>query len=52
MLNTHNLVKALDWVEYHRNGPEHVAKLIKALPADKLPPIHGTIVSAKMENNV
>ena len=46
MLNTKNMVKALDWVEYHRNGPEHVAAVFEKVgrtPLGALPPIHGTI---------
>lgn len=29
LLTTDNLVKAAEWVDYHREGPEHIAKLLE-----------------------
>ena len=43
---TKNMVTALFWVEYHREGPEHVAALLKRSGGDldKLPEIQGQFV--------
>lgn len=47
MLTTKNMLAALNWVEYHREGAEHVGNLL-ALAAttdrDKLPEVSGSIM--------
>lgn len=47
MLNTKNLVKALGWIDYHRDGPEHVAEMLRRSAAgdfDNLPEVAGSMI--------
>lgn len=46
MLRTKNLVKAMEWVDYHSSGPEHVGNLLQRSGGDisKMPAIAGEII--------
>jgi hypothetical protein len=43
MLNTKNMVKAMEWADYHSTGPEHIHNLLKRSGGDisKMPAIAG-----------
>jgi hypothetical protein len=51
MLNTKNLVTALNWVDYHRSGLEHIAAHLKRMA--KFPEgAHGTIITSQLADEV
>lgn len=48
LLTTDNMLKALDWADYHREGAEHVGHLLRRSGGDisKLPEISGVIFTS------